>query len=160
MKPPKQEKTDYEKVDINDFVVGTIEEVQYDQEHKFKGFQGAEDKIKPAVRLKFKINSYKFPHYSRWMAFNYGEKSNLYLKYLLPLVEGAEPDMDFDMDALKGMGVKMLWSEKNGFQNIETIRPANKKIPFGAPKPQRGQDGVPEIQVGDEELQPDEDLPF
>lgn len=160
MKPPKQEKTEYEKVNTEDFVFGVIEEVQYEQEHLFKGFQGAEDKRKPAARFKFKIEGCQFPHYSRWMAFSYAEKSNLLNKYLVPLVEGAEPDMDFDLDALRGFKVKMLWSEKNGFQNIETIRPVGKKLPYGAPKPQRGADGVPEVQIGDEELQPDEDLPF
>lgn len=160
MKPPKTEKTDFEKVNMDDFVSGFIEDVQYDNEHKFKGYNGAEDKVKPAVRLKFKIEGYQYPHYSRWMAFSYAEKSNLLNKYLLPLVEGAEKDMDFDIDLLKGLRVKMLWSEKNGFQSVETIRPIGKKLPFGTAKPVRVSDGVPEIQMADSELQPDEDLPF
>ena len=149
MKPPKTENREYEKVDTNDFVVGEIEEIQYDMEHKFT-YQGNE-KQRPACRFKFKINGCEFPHYSRWMTFNYGEKSNLYLKYLVPLIENAQPDMDFDLNGLQGMKVKMLWTEKNGFQSVETIRPLNTKLKA---------DVVPEIQVNEEELTPDDEVPF
>jgi len=154
MKPPKTENKDYEKVPTDDFVTGTIEEIKYEQDHEFK-FKG-ESKRKPAVRLKFKIDGLQYPHYSRWMTFNYGEKSNLLLKYLIPLVEGAHPDMDFDLDALKGMKVKMLWNEQNGFQSVETIRPLGKKLAYKQPV----ESGVPVIDV-DSDLQPDDDnLPF
>jgi hypothetical protein len=131
MRPPKREKTDFEKVTIEDFTICTIEDIAYDMEHKFTGFQGAEDKIKPAVRFKFKVEGYQYHHYSRWMSFNFGEKSNLFLKYLVPLVEGAKPDMDLDLDVLKGMKIKILWAEKNEFQFPETIRAIGKKIEAG-----------------------------
>lgn len=144
MKPPEREKTDFEKINIDDFVVGEIEGIQYDLEHQFKGFQGAEDKVKPAIRFKFKIEGYKFSHYSRWMSFSLGEKSNLFLKYVQPLVEGAKPDMDLDLDVLLHMKVRMLWNEKNGFQSIETIRPIGKKISAG---------------TVDVEMNPDEEFP-
>ena len=101
MKPKKMEKKDFERVDTSDFVMGTIEEIQYDQNHEFK-FEGKTN-IRPAVRIKFKVDGYKYHHYSRYMGFSYGDKANLYLKYLVPLVEGATPDMDFDLDLLKGM---------------------------------------------------------
>lgn len=127
MKPQKTS-FNYEKVSIEDFVSGIVEDIQYEESHTFKGFNGAADKVQPAVRFKFKLDGYEYPHYSRWMKFNYGEKANLYTKYLAPLVEGAAPDMDFDLDLLKGLKVKTLWSEKNGFQNIETIRPIGKKV--------------------------------
>ncbi len=62
------------------------------------------------------------------MKFTYAEKSNLYKKYISKLVENAEPDMDFDIDALNGMKVKTIWSEDNDFQNIDNIFPINGKI--------------------------------
>ena len=138
MKPPKREGSgDYEKVKTDDFVSGIIEDVAYDMLHKFKGFEGKPDTEAPGVRFKFKLEGYQYPHYSRWMKFNYGEKANLYLKYLAPLVDGAAPDMDFDLDQLKGLKVKTLWNEKNGFQSVETIRPIGKKVaPATLPKEQ------------------------
>lgn len=161
MKPPKTENKDYEKVPTEDFVSGSIEEVAYDMKHTFKGYNGAEDKVRPAVRFKFKIDGLKFPHYSRWMTFNYGEKSNLLIKYLVPLVEGAKPDMDFDVDALKGMKVKMLWNEKNGFQAIETIRPMGKKIGV-RPRPVHEEElpSIPMGPDGTDEFGASTDLPW
>ena len=153
MKPPKPDKTEYEKVSTDDFLTGVIKEVQYDQEHKFKGFNGEADKLKSAVRFKFEIDGYKHSHYSRWMTFSYGEKSNLFLKYLVPLVDGAVPDMDFDLDQLKGLKVKTLWSEKNDFQTVETIRPIGGKIAFTAEQ-------VVQDEFDPSDLQPDEDVPF
>ncbi len=125
MKPPVQERN-YEKVKTDDFLPGMIEDVQYDKEHPFK-YKGVESTAF-GVRFKFTLQGYKYPHFSRWMKFNYGEKANLYKKYLVPLVDGAKPEMDFDLDQLKGMKIKTLWSEKDDFQNVETIRPAGKKL--------------------------------
>lgn len=157
MRPPKREKTDFEKVTTEDFTICTIIEIQYDLEHKFKGFQGAEDKVKPAVRFKFEVEGYKFSHFSRWMSFSMGEKATLYLKYVSSLVEGAEPDMDLDLDVLKGVKCKILWAEKNEFQFPETVRPIGKKLEAGK---------LPEIDMdepaGDCEygsLEPDQELP-
>jgi hypothetical protein len=127
MKPVRQ-KMDYEKVTTEDFVSGIIEDVQYEESHTFKGFNGAPDKVQPGVRFKFKLDGYQYPHYSRWMKFIYGEKANLYTKYISQLVENATPDMDLDIEVLKGLAIKTLWSEKDGFQNIETIRPLKGKV--------------------------------
>lgn len=136
MKPPahNREEFDFEQVDVNDFIVGKIEDIAYDPEHKTTW--NGETKIRFCVRFKFKLEGYEFPHYSRWETFTYGEKGNLYKKYLSHLVEGAYPDMDFDLDLLKGMKVKTMWAEKryeeNGnekvFQSIELIRPIEGKI--------------------------------
>src|SRR3990167_10216226 len=108
MKPEKK-KGDYEKVTIGEFVFGSIEDIQLEKNHVFK----YKDNVKEAdaVRFKFKLDDYKFPHYSRWMLFFYGEKTSLYNKYLMKLIEGANPDMDFDLLCLKGMRVKTLWAE-------------------------------------------------
>ncbi len=128
MRPPVRPKMEYEKVKIGEMISGVIEKVEYDMEHKFKGFQGGEDTVQPAVRLKFSLDGYKFPKFSRWMKFNLGEKANLYKKYVSKLVEGAKPDMDVDLDILNGMKIKTVWSEENDFQNIDAIYPATLKV--------------------------------
>lgn len=134
MKPQKQAPKDFERVSTDDFIPGVVEDIAYEEAHLFKGYgkdkKGTPipDRTAPAVRFKFLLEGYKYPHYSRWMSFNYGEKSNIYLKFLVPLVEGAKPDMDFDLDQLKGLKVKILWAEKNDFQFVETIRPIGKKV--------------------------------
>jgi len=127
MKPPKRE-FNYEKVKVGDFVTGKIASIEYDMEHEFV-YQG-QKKETPAVRFIFDLDGYKFKHYSRWLSFNYGEKANLYNKYLVKLVDNVKPDCDFDLDRLRGMAVKTIWAEKNDFQNIENIFPLNEKLVF------------------------------
>lgn len=126
MKPPVREKTDFERVKVDEWLPGVIEEIEYDMEHK-KVWEGKE-KVGPAIRFRFKLEGYQFPHRSRWMSFLYGEKSNLYLKYLKHLVEGALPDMDFDLDHLKGFKVKTMWTANGDWDNLEQIRPFNGKF--------------------------------
>jgi len=127
MKPKPKEKIVYEKVSTDDFAVGEIAEVQYEEAHTFsKG--GPHEKQGEAVRFKFALDGYKFPHYSRWMYFSYGEKSTLFLKYIVSLVKDAAPDLDLDIQILKDLRVRTLWQEKDGFQSVETIRPVEGKI--------------------------------
>lgn len=126
MKPERKEMT-FEKVKLGEFVEGVIEDVAYDQKHKFS-FPGQPPTEAPGVRLVFNLKGYAFKHYSSWMRFSYAEKSNLYQKYLSALVENAKPDMDFDLDLLKGMKVRAAWVEKNGFQNVGVIFPLEGKI--------------------------------
>lgn len=125
MKPTKQ-KIEYEKITTEDFVVGVIEDVLYDKGHEFN-YKG-EKKKADAVRIKFHIDGYKYSKQTPWMTFSYGEKSNLFTKYISSLVEGAHPDIDFDLDQIKGLKVKMLWKDKGEYQHIETIRPVGKKV--------------------------------
>lgn len=128
MKPVKKEIV-YEKVTTNDFVVATIDEIQYEKDREFT-YKG-EKRKSDAVRLKFIIDGLKYPKTSGWMTFSYGEKSSLYTKYLTSLVEGAKPHMDFDLDQLKGLKVKMLWKnfgDQDQYQGVDTIRPVNKKV--------------------------------
>lgn len=125
MKPTKQ-KIEYEKVKTDDFVIGVIEDIKYEKEHEFN-YKG-EMKKADAVRIKFHIDGYKYSKQTPWMTFSYGEKTNLFTKYIMTLVENAEPDMDFDLDQLKGLKVRMLWKDKGEYQHIETIRPVGKKI--------------------------------
>lgn len=131
MLPPKKE---YERVKTDDFVTGIIEKVEYEQEHEFKGKPTAENptglKTGPAVRLAFDIDGMKFPKKSGWMTFSYAEKSNLYGKYLINLVENAKPNMVFHIEQLEGLKVKMLWKDNPKdpqYQNLDTIRPLDGK---------------------------------
>lgn len=132
MKPPKHA-TQYEKVAIGEFINGEIQAIQYDQEHKFI-FNKVET-IAPGVRIVFMLDGYQYPKYSRWMRFNYGEKANLYKLILFKLVEGAFPDMDFDLDCIRNMRVKTLWNENNNFQNLESIFPLDTKVPLNTIPP-------------------------
>jgi len=143
MKPPKANTKDFEKVKVGEMIPGIIEEVQYHQEHTFKGFQGQPDTVQPAVRFKFKLDGYEHPHYTRWMKFSYHEKSNLYKKYVSKLVEGAMPDMDFDLDLLTSMKIKTVWSETKGFQSIDAIYPDGDKVKPDAKLPEIDLDEPP-----------------
>lgn len=126
MFPPQRPKTEFEQVTIDDWTTGVIGEVQYNETHK-STWEGQE-KIGPAVRLRFDLEGYKFPHYSGWLTFSYGEKTNLFKKYISSLVEGAAPDMEFDLDQLKDLPVKIMWKQNGEYQNVEIIRPLNGKI--------------------------------
>lgn len=145
MKPNKQS---FEKVRIGDFIFGVIEEVQRDEKHKTT-YQGKE-KISDCVRFKFKLDGYEHQHYSRWMTFNYGAKSTLFSKYLTKLVTGAVPDMDFDIEALEGMRVKTIWSEKNDYQSVDSIFPEKDQLAVGA---------LPVVHL-EEAPAPEEEIPF
>ena len=132
MYPPRREKVDYEKVKTNDFIIGEIVEIMHEKEHKFT-FQG-ETKTREAVRFKFKLENYKYSHYSKWHTFSYGSKSVLYNKYLSNLVENATPDMNFNLSTLRGMQVKTMW-KGDDYQDIELIRPLNNKAILQGPFP-------------------------
>lgn len=132
MRPPPRLRTEFEQVKVDVWINGEIEEIKYDMERKSM-WEGKE-RVGPAVRFKFKLDGYEYPHYSRWLSFGYSEKSNLFKKFLTNLVEGAKPDMEFDLDELKGLAIKTMWSQKEEFQNLEMIRPLDKKVtPLGEP---------------------------
>jgi len=128
MRPPARKTTDFEKVATGDFITGIIEKVEYDENHIFKGFDGKPDKTSPAIRFVFKLDGYEYPHRSRWMNFNVGEKANLYKKYIAKLVNNAKPDMDFDMDVFTNMKIKTIWEDNGDFQNLESIYANGAKI--------------------------------
>ena len=128
MRPPKRDPKDFEQVVVGEMITGIIEEVQYDEKHTFKGFQGKEDTMGTAIRFKFKLNSYQYAHYSRWMRLSLNKKSTLYQKYALKLIEGIVPDQDIDLDILIGAKIKVVYSEENGFQNVDAIYPDGAKV--------------------------------
>ena len=153
---PQGRKTNFEKVKTGDFVNGVIEDIKYDPEHK-STWQGKE-KISSAVRIIFKLDGYQYPHGTPWMTFTYGDKSNLYKKFMLKLVENAKPDMVFDIDLLKSMKVKTIWVDNGDYQNLELIQPLENKYPFnpGTKEPSV----VAEETAAEETPANDEEIPF
>jgi hypothetical protein len=158
MRPPTRKTTDFEKVVVGDFITGTISKISYDMEHKFKGFEGKEDRISAAVRFAFKLDGYEFPHYSRWMSFSLGEKSNLYKKYVSKLVANAKPDMDMDIDVLQDMKVKTIWDEQGDFQNLDSIYPNGPKIVLPGVEQEKGVQ--PASEVEEDFPHEDDDVPL
>lgn len=131
MIPQKNAKNiEYEKVKTDEWITGTIANIEYDLARK-SIWQGKE-KTGPAVRIVFEIEGCKYPHKTPWMAFYYVEKSNLYKKYLSKLVDGITVNCTFDMDALKGLSVKMMWSNNGEYQNLDLIKPVKDKLPVTA----------------------------
>lgn len=127
MKPPAKQKLEFERVPkYDEWIEGTITDIEYNENYK-RSYNG-EEKIGPAVRFKFGLKGCEFPHRSKWLTFSYGEKANLYKSFVSVLVEGAEPDMDLDLDVLKGMPVKTMWTQNEEFDNLAMIRPLGEKI--------------------------------
>lgn len=142
MKPPAKS-NQYERIPrLDEWIEGAILDIEYDEKHK-RSYQG-EEKVGPCVRFKFGLKGCEFPHRSRWLTFSYGEKANLYKKFLAALVEGAAPDMDFDLDELKGFAVKTMWTADGEYDNLEMVRPVGAKLKTKAPPPPAADDAPPE----------------
>ena len=150
---PQKQKSNYEKVKCGDFVRGVISDIKYDKEHK-STWQGKE-KITSAVRIIFKLEGYQYPHGTPWMTFTYGDRSNLYNKFMTKLVENAKPDMEFDLDLLKGLAVKTIWVDNGDYQNLELIQPEFTKVPFN---PGKAEPSV--VAEETEEAETDNNIPF
>jgi len=112
----------FEKVAVDEWLSGEITEIQYDMKHLFKASEG------PAVKIKIAIVGYKFPKTTPWMLFSYSKKSNLFILFVEPLVEGALEYMSFDLDQLKAAKIKVMFEQKGEYQNILRIRPLENKI--------------------------------
>ena len=126
MRPPRQSQMDYERIKVYDeWITGEIEEIKLEENRAtgFKDDKTGAPKFADQVRFKFKLDGHQYSHYSRWMTYSYGEKANLYLKYLKHLVAGAQPDMKFDLDLFLGMKVKTMWSQNGDFDNLDQIAP-------------------------------------
>lgn len=127
MRPPQRPKTEFERVPkYDEWVIGKILDIEYDEAHKTT-YQG-EEKIRPCVRIKMGLEGCQFPKRSRWLSFSYGEKANLYKQFVSALVDGAEPDMDLDLDLLKGMSIKTMWSEDGDYDKLVMVRPVADKL--------------------------------
>ena len=142
MKPPKR---NYELVKCDEWITGEISEILYDKEREFKTDSG---KMKTwGVKFILSLDGYKDKKHTRWFTFNYSENSNLY-KFVAPLVDGAHPKMDFDLDALKDLRIKVMYVQNGEYQNISMIRPDGGKVlvtskPINAGTIQTSDDEVP-----------------
>lgn len=151
MRPPEREKTEFERIpQYGEPIKGKIVEIAYDKEHK-SVWEGKE-RVRFCVRFKLDLEGCQYPHYSRWLTFSYGEKATLFKKYIKPLVEGAQPDMDLDIDILKGLEIKTIWSADGEYDNLELIMPLGGKV---KPHPV-DQDPPPEVASEHR----DDDIPF
>jgi hypothetical protein len=156
MRPPRQSQVDYERIQkYDEWIPSEIEEIKLEENRRtgFKDDKTGQDKYVDQVRFKFKLAGHEYPHYSRWMTYSFGEKANLYIKYLKQLVAGAQPDMKFDLDLLKGFRCKTMWSQNGDFDNLDQIRPLEGKFNGGEVEP-------PEPESPAEEVAPTADIPF
>lgn len=135
-KPPRME---YENVAVDVWINGEISEIQYEDSHDFPAVKGNPAKKGPACKIILSLHGYKHPKPSFWMWFSYGEQTKLFQTYISQLVEDAKPDMDFDLDHLKGFQIKAMYVQKAGkeYQNLSQIRTADgvKLLATNAPAP-------------------------
>ena len=118
-----------EPVPCDEFLGAVISDVKYEEAHAFTG-QFA--RVGEAVRIQFTLDpingkAFEFPKSSRWMSFNYDQKSNLFKNYLQPLVKNAKPYMDFDITNLKGIRCRLMFEESQNdegkkFYNIMMVK--------------------------------------
>jgi hypothetical protein len=130
MRPPKRSSGDFEPIkQVDEWIPGVIEDVtlQEDRATGFNDEETGEPVHRDMVRFKFKLSGHEYPHYSRWMAYSFHEKANL-SKILFKLVEGFDDKSEFDIDRLKGLSVKTMWSQNGQFYNLDQIRPAAAKL--------------------------------
>ena len=129
MYPPPRPKLEYERVKEDEWLEGTIDDIEYDLERKsmWKG----QEKVGPAVRIKMSFDGYKYPKSSGWLSFVYAAKSNLFKTYIVPLVEDAKEFMKFDIELLKGLRIKAMWETNPNnpdYQNLVRIKPVDGKV--------------------------------
>lgn len=141
---------EYEKVQVDEWLMGKIEEVQFDAERPYKSKNKEtgvwSERPAPQVRFKFKIDGYKYPHYSRWMLCSTSKKSNLYGKYLKQLCPQFDcEDKAIDLDKLVGIEVKIMWENNEDYQNVTQIRGIDPTLNIIA----SGQDMAPPDQTPD-----------
>lgn len=138
-----------EKVPTDEFLTGTIQKVEYEKEHQFKGKFA---RVSEAVRIVIKLDGYEQLKKTRWMTFNYDEKSALFKLVVQPLVKDAYPYLDFDIQKLEGMKVKVMFSEDTfegkTFYGVQMLKPAKGKLDID----------LPTVQI--EEEPSGEDTPF
>lgn len=125
-------KREYEQVVVDEWLSGTIAEVQYDKAHPYdqRNEDGTTTKeVAPHVRFKFALDGYQFPHYSRWMKASTYKMANLYKKYLKPLCPEHDPeDCVVDVSKLTGVAIKIMYEQNGEYQNVTNIRPVDKTL--------------------------------
>lgn len=138
-----------EKVPTDEFLTGVIQKVEYEKEHQFKGKFA---RVAEAVRVVIKLDDFDQLKKTKWMSFKYDEKSTLFKMVVQPLVKDAFPYMDFDIQKLEGMKVKVMFSEDTfegkTFYGVQMLKPAKGKLDID----------LPTVQI--EEEPAGEDTPF
>jgi hypothetical protein len=151
-----------EDVETDVFIQGVITKVEEEQDHKFITPKG--EVLSDAVRIHFALDGYQQDKRSAWMYFHYGKKGALLNKYLVKLVENAQPYMNFDIQKIVGMGVEVIFSRRvyndRVFYNVEHIKcakgqPMLKYIPDVMVQTLNAAKPVVEARKND-----DDDLPF
>ena len=123
MRPPKRE---FEQVKVDEWLTGEIVDIQYEQEHEFT-YKGVKS-VGSAAKISIKLDGYKDKKSTGWWSFNYSEKSNLYKFFIQPLVDNAVPNIDFDLDVLKNLRIKVMYTQNGEYQNLMAVRPAETKV--------------------------------
>lgn len=158
MKPDTKKEIEYERVPVDTWIPGEVKDIEYDTEHTFT-FQGKSKTLK-GVRIVFALDGYEWPKRTRWMKFMYAPRAALYLKYMVALVSGATPNMDFDIDTLKGLRIKTMWDQKplgDGriFQFIDKVKPLDQPLVYTPGQP----DGSP-VEPPPESTGPEDKVPY
>ena len=127
-----REKMEFEKVILDEWVEGTISDIQEfkDVEKIYKNKETGEMEPRKIdqVRFKLTLDGYSFPHYTRKMTQSMNERSNLFIFLQQIYGQNIVPDVGVELDVLKGLRVKTMWNEvpmKEGgvFQYPDKIRP-------------------------------------
>lgn len=138
-----------EKVPTDEFLTGTIQKVEYEKEHQFKGKFA---RVSEAVRIVIKLDGYEQLKKTKWMSFKYDEKSTLFKMVVLPLVKDAYPYLVLDIEKLEGLKVKVMFAEEEyegkTFYGVQMLKPAKGKLDID----------LPTVQI--EEEPAGEDTPF
>ena len=128
---------DFEKVKLDEWVIGVIEDIQEfkDVEKTYINDEGEKETRKiNQVRFKFRLEEYAFAHYSKKMTASMNERSSLFLFLQQLYGDLLSPDIPVELDMLKGTKVKTMWSEvtlKNGnkFQYPDKVRSLEETLP-------------------------------
>ena len=152
---PKNQSNNYEKVSCGDWIKGEIMDIMYDDNHTFT-YEG-KDRQADAARIVFRLEGYDMEHSTRWMTFNYGKKSNLYNKFLVKLVENAKPNMEFDLDLLKGLPIKVMYEQIKEYQKLAMIEPTGKKVAWS---PDIVNVEAEETEVEGSQIADEDEIPF
>jgi len=149
MKPKNNSGKDLviEPVPCDEFLGAIISDVKYEEAHAFTGQYA---RVGEAVKIVFTLDpvngkAFEFPKSSRWMAFSYDQKANLFKNYIFPLVKGAKPYMDYDVTRLKGVRCRLMFEESQNdegkkFYNIMMVKAEKGKEPDALPTIQVEQD--------------------
>lgn len=132
---PKNTSQPIEDVPLDIWIKGRIEDIKYEENHKFTDKKTNETKERDACKIIMRLDGLNNLKETFWLAFSYDERSNLYGKFISQLVEGAVPYLDFDLDGLKGCYIKIMYEQKpnNKYPSIMSVKPLKEKVKIAPP---------------------------